>query len=60
LKKSPPNEDLPNPESSPDSKPVDIPNPDVTSKMERRGNQKKDPKSKKKFGNRKTRLFTAG
>ena len=53
MKKSPSNEDLPSPDSSPDPKSVDIPNPAVTSKKERRGNKKKNPKSKQKFGNRK-------
>ena len=60
MKKSPSNEDLPSPDSSPDPKSVDIPNPAVTSKKERRGNKKKNPKSKKKFGNRKGRLKGQG
>jgi hypothetical protein len=39
---------------------VDIPNPADTSKKERRGKKKKNPKSKKKFGNRKGRLKGQG
>ena len=39
---------------------MDIPNPADTSKKERRGKKKKNPKSKKKFGNRKGRLKGQG
>jgi hypothetical protein len=39
---------------------VDIPNPADTSKKERRGKKKKNPKSKKKFGNCKGRLKGQG